>query len=223
MTDISQFMYNPTPVQPIEGPMILVYMLNVFSKCIIQQIDAEVGSLSDEKGDGADALGIAVALIFSNPKYLIDGRPLIDILWATYRRNIPRIFGVKVVKPLPKNIKNTNALAAGFAALTLRQFPTGRVNPAPNRMFWEAFARIVNVPREKLKRDHFVILDGMLQPTFVSKFIQIYGAAALAAVRHVIMDLAPAMRDINPSLRSEATGVHDLHFVLDRQLHLPLL
>ncbi|KAK4507895.1 hypothetical protein PRZ48_001630 [Zasmidium cellare] len=219
-TDISKFMYNPTPVQPIEGPLILIYMLHIFCKFVIRQIDAEVGSLSTEKGDAADALGIAVALVFSNPKYQVEGRPLTDIMWASYHHNCPRLFGVPLRK-LPKNVKNFGALAAGFAAMTLRQFPTGRINPAPNRIFWETLARIVNLPLQEIKKDHLTMLEWMLQPTFVSKFIQIYGGAGLVATRHIIMDFAPAMKN-NPKTRVEATGVHDLRLVLDSELNLPL-
>lgn len=220
-TDVSQFMYNPTSVEPIEGPLLLVYMLNYFSKCVIRQLDSEAGAQVKDSDELADPIGIAVALVFSNEKYQVNGRSLIDILWATYRRNCPRLFGAPM-RTLPKNPKFSGALASGFAAITLRQFPTGKKrNPAPNRMFWESLARIANTSTQDMKPDQVTMLVWMLQPLWVSKFLQIYGSAALAAVRHAVMVVAPAAMDVQ-KLKVEATALHNLRSLYEHDLFLPL-
>lgn len=87
-----------------------------------------------------------------------------------------------------KHFARMSGLAAGFSALTLRDFSksTNR-SPAPNSLWWEALARIVNTPADQAQATHFVVIKAMIQ-NYVPRIIGLFGQAGVAALRKALID-----------------------------------
>lgn len=194
--DISPFFLggNPDPTQSPQFPLLLFDLLNHFAKAVINQIATEAAI----DRASAEPIGIVAATIFSNPNNSFHGHSLITILWARYHQRCPVLFGVwgderdkagrsKMGWKLNSERQHrelTKGLASGFAAITLRDFSHNRnTNPAPNRLFWECVARILNTKDNKRSPTHFVALESLLDPIFIPRFIKFYGQAAIAVLR----------------------------------------
>ena len=205
--DVTQFITSPpTNVTDANGPALLVYLLNVFSKAIISQYIDE-GGVSPKT---ADPIGIIASHIFAHPDFRWNGVSLIDILLAKYHVVCPAIFGIygpetteqgkqaigwwreKPSGPFisqQRHYERMTGLGAGFAALALRNYEKSKLtNPFPDYHYWEALARIANVPSAKLTETHFVVLKGMVE-NYEHKFIGFYGGAAVVALRHILVEL----------------------------------
>lgn len=106
-------------------------------------------------------------------------------------------------------------LAAGYASLSLRNYEKAKVeNPYPERYYWEALAKITNVPPQSITQTHFVLLKGMIE-NYETKFIGFYGGAAVAALKEALIEL-PARCSTSVASKSLA-GLKD---VLGRETKL---
>ncbi|OTA24814.1 hypothetical protein BTJ68_13327 [Hortaea werneckii EXF-2000] len=143
-------------------PACLLYLLSRFAKSAIAQLIQEAGMETET----ADGVGVLLVTIFSVPAYRWNGQSLIDVLWAKYHVVCPPLFGITGSQNTPAGRKRLGwwtenstfiteaihyqrmrGLGAGFSALTLRDFSrSANPNPAPNRLWWEALARILNLP-----------------------------------------------------------------------------
>ena len=190
------------------GPAVLLYLLNVFTKSIIAQFIDEAGV----NPKAADPVGIVACHIFAIADFRWQGHSLIDILLAKYHVVAPALFGIYGPEntaegktrlgwwredgrfegpfiPPQRHFERMTGLGAGFAALSLRNYEKVKVeNPFPDRHYWETLARIVNIPRNQITQTHFVLLKGLIE-NFETKFIGFFGGAAVAALRLALVEL----------------------------------
>ena len=245
--DITQYLVTnnqPTDATTTHGPAVLLFLLNHFAKSIIAQFIQEAGS--DPKA--ADYIGVLAVTVFARPQYLFNGQSLIDILWARYHRECPVLFGgarggdertrdgrLKLgwaqnrderetfVKSEEHYVRQTG-LGAGFAALTLRDFSRSKnANPAPNRLFWQAMARILDTPGSQAQPTHFVVLRAMVDNS-VPRIIATFGGAGLALLRQAVV-IFPERRgpqDEKGKKLPAVMALRNLADVLERDLHLTL-
>lgn len=218
------------------GPAVLVYLLNIFAKAIIAQFVDE----ASVNPKAADSVGIVASHIFALPDFQWNGWTLIDILLAKFHVVAPAIFGIYgpensaegklrlgwwreggrhdgAFVPAQRHFERMTGLGAGFAALALRNYEKAKVqNPFPDRHYWEALAGIGNLSPAQLTLTHLVLLKGLIEH-FEGKFIGLYGGAAVAALRHLLVDLP---RKCPPSAPSKSlAGLVD---VLRREKKLVL-
>ena len=197
---------NPPP--DTNGPALMVYLLNEFSKAIIAQFIDEAGV----SPKAADPVGIVASHIFALGEFRWEGISLIDILLAKLHVVAPAIFGISGSEntvqgkqrlgwwrgegrsegpfvPQQTHFERMTGLGAGFAALSLRNYEKAKVeNPFPDRHYWEALARMLNVPPSEITQTHFVLLKAMIEG-YETKFINFYGGAALAALSEALVEL----------------------------------
>ncbi|RMZ04085.1 hypothetical protein D0860_06523 [Hortaea werneckii] len=179
-------------------PGCLLYLLSRFAKSAIAQLIQEAGMETET----ADGVGVLLVTIFSVPAYRWNGQSLIDVLWAKYHVVCPPLFGITGSQNTPQGRKRLGwwtenavflseelhyqrmrGLGAGFSALTLRDFSrSANPNPAPNRLWWEALARILNLPPGQPQLTHYVLVKALLAD-HVPRILQIFAAAGKAVVR----------------------------------------
>ncbi|KAI7658988.1 hypothetical protein KC319_g9090 [Hortaea werneckii] len=179
-------------------PACLLYLLSRFAKSAIAQLIQEAGMETET----ADGVGVLLVTIFSVPNYRWNGQSLIDVLWAKYHVVCPPLFGITGSQNTPAGRKRLGwwtengvflseelhyqrmrGLGAGFSALTLRDFSrSANPNPAPNRLWWEALARILNLPPGHPQLTHYVLVKALLAD-HVPRILQIFAAAGKAAIR----------------------------------------
>jgi nucleoporin GLE1 len=195
-------------------PSLLIYILNIFSKAIISQFGSESG-ISIK---AAEPAGVLVAQIFATPDYQLKGHSLIDILLAKLHFACPVLWGVYGDEKTAegrlrlgwrredgafvsesRHHERVSGLGAGFASIALRNFTKSRLhNPFPPTNFWECLANILNVPPNDVQPTHLFVLKAMLDNS-AERFIQFYGSAAIAALRHALVNfpatLPPRLKD----------------------------
>lgn len=202
MIDITQYLVQNEQPQgaPKEGPGQLLYLLNILAKLIIKQFMLEAG-LEAEVGN---SLGVLLATVFARKEYLFNGQSLIDIVWAKFHKRCPALFGIhgdertlegrarigweRTGEKLTHGMYYTGirGLGIGFANITLRSFAKSQnQNPAPNRLFWQAMARLLNTPAEEVQPTHFELLKGIID-SCAPRMVGIYGPAALALIRQAV-------------------------------------
>ncbi|RMY75713.1 hypothetical protein D0862_13880 [Hortaea werneckii] len=179
-------------------PGCLLYLLSRFAKSAIAQLIQEAGMETET----ADGVGVLLVTIFSVPNYRWNGQSLIDVLWAKYHVVCPPLFGITGSQTTPQGRKRLGwwtenavflseelhyqrmrGLGAGFSALTLRDFSrSANPNPAPNRLWWEALARILNLPPGHPQLTHYVLVKALLAD-HVPRILQIFAAAGKAVIR----------------------------------------
>jgi nucleoporin GLE1 len=203
MIDITPYIASVPPEKLQEGgnpqyPAALLFLLNHFAKAIMSQLAQEVS----RDTLAADPIGILAVTMFSAPEFQYNGHSLIDVLWAKYHKVCPVLFGItgteksvagrarlgwrvdggSEVSP-QEHYDHMTGFAAGFAAITLRDFSKSRnESPAPIHLFWTAMARIISTPNNEQTPTHYVVLYNMLKHS-VPRFIGFYGLAAIAALR----------------------------------------
>ena len=206
-------------------PLTFIFAINVFVKQAAKALETELsGKPPGERATCADPFGIMLAQIFALPEFYVKERSLIDIFWAKIHVTCPMLFGLPYVRD-QRGIKNeVDAYAAGFAAVTLRDFSnSARHNPAPNRLFWESIARILNMPPPMQGRSQYEILISFLSPGFVERFIKFYGQAAIIVLKKALDDFpALVMATPNHPLRKYATALQGMKHTLDTSLCLSL-
>lgn len=190
--------------EPMEGgalnngnvPMLFIFLLNHFSKAIINQLAEEAGI----KPLMAGSIGILAVKIFSRPSFLWRGKSLIDILIAKYRMVCPVLFGIRGDEGKGKaqlgwkqvngkfiheevHVNRMTGFGAGFAAICLRDFSRTKLShPYSVSYYWMAMASIMSTPAENITKTQCFVLKAMID-NFEMRFLQFYGAAALAALQ----------------------------------------
>lgn len=213
--DITEFLVQDQqpPGAPTKGPAALLFLLNHFAKRIVaafcQESSAEPDS-ADPIGVVAVTIFARPQYLF-NGQSLIDVLwakyhhecPVLFGISGSEKTTQGKIrIGWRMEKldgeedkPNPKrafvneqtHFERMSGLAAGFSAITLRDFSKSQnANPAPNRIFWESMARILNTPAPEVQSSHFVVLKAMIT-TFVPRIISTFGGAGLALLRQALI------------------------------------
>lgn len=185
-------------------PSLFLYLLNQFSKAIINQFVNECGA----QPKSADPVGVIAAMVFSNPLYLWRGKSLIDILMAKLRVGCPVLFGYRGSEkteqgrlrlgwkkdgpsgwiPEQAHIDRMKGLGVGYAAISMRDFSrSNNTNPWPPRNYWSSLARILNTPPAEVSNTQCVVVRAMLE-TYEERFIGFYGSQAIAAMRRALVE-----------------------------------
>ncbi|KAI7320840.1 hypothetical protein KC315_g9309 [Hortaea werneckii] len=180
-------------------PGCLLYLLSRFAKSAIAQLIQEAGMETET----ADGVGVLLVTIFSVPTYRWNGQSLIDVLWAKYHVVCPPLFGItgsqKTIAGRKRlgwwlegdntflseelHYQRMRGLGAGFSALTLRDFSrSANPNPAPNRLWWESAARILNLPPGHPQLTHYVLVKALLAD-HIPRIVQIFASAGKAVIR----------------------------------------
>ncbi|PQE19377.1 Nucleoporin GLE1 protein [Rutstroemia sp. NJR-2017a BBW] len=215
--DPSNYMIS-TP-SPVEGaanngdqlPALFIYLLNIFSKCVVSQFINEAGV----RPETADPIGVVAISIFAQEAFLWRGKSLIDILMAKMRVTIPVVFGFRGNEKSEEGRKRLGwqrnpgggwideqihsnrmvGLAAGYAALSLRNFSRVRLtNPWPPYHYWTTMASIVSTPTEEASSTQYTVLRYLIENN-EQRFLDFYGIQAVAALRVALVDFpsrAPA-------------------------------
>ena len=215
----------------MSGPFI--YLLNIFSKSVISQFISE----QSNKSKSADPVGVIAVTIFATPVFKLGNEvPLTDILLAKLHKTCPVIFGISGDQSTARgrarigwqnldgawiaeqrHIERQSGLAAGYAALSLRDFSRSKnKNPFPNAHYWRAVACIVDTPPQEIQPTHFVVLKGLLDG-FVPRFIAFYGQAAMAALRNALVEFPAKAQG---AAKTSAGQMSVLEEVLERDLRV---
>ena len=194
----------PPDLPQQEIPALFLYLLNIFAKCLISQFLGEVAIAPKT----AKTIGITGGTIFSQPDCQWHGHSMIDIFLAKYHRVCPVLFGISGSEktkagriklgwsldpnsggfsPDQQHYDRMAGMGAGFAAITLRDFSKSKnTNPAPNRIYWQALARILNTPAPEVQPTHFVVLKAMIDQD-VARIIKCFGGAGIALLRQALI------------------------------------
>ncbi|KAI6093132.1 GLE1-domain-containing protein [Hypoxylon rubiginosum] len=199
--------------EPVQGasrnephlPSLFLYLLNQFSKAIINQFINECGA----QPKSADPIGVTAAMIFAKDAYSWRGKTLIDILMAKFRVVCPVLFGYRgsektdqgrvrlgwkkdkssgVWIPEQQHIDRMKGLGAGYSSIALRNFSKASTeNPWPPRHYWTCMAKIVNTPGNEISNTQCVVLRAIIEEN-EDRFVQFYGSAAIAALRKALVE-----------------------------------
>lgn len=215
----------PDGLDNSQGPALLVYLLNIFAKAIIAQLITEAGM----KPQLADQIGTMASHIFAIGAFRWQGISLIDIFLAKLHLVCPVLFGINgdeqyqhgkerlgwwkeepdgAFIPVQAHLQRMTGLAAGFAALALRNYEkAAAINPFPPDNYWRALARVSNVPPDQISQTHFIVLKGLIEES-EERFLQFYGNAAVTALRHALIEVP---RRSPPSVASkQLAGLVDI-------------
>lgn len=239
--DVTQYLVqnHQPPGASTQGPAVLVFLLNHFAKSIVNQFALE-GAFESKI---ADVIGVLAVTVFARPQYLFNGQSLIDLLWAKYHQRCPVLFGISgsertqagrmkigwameggaFVTP-DEHYTRMTGLGAGFAALTLRDFSRSKnANPAPNRIYWESMARILNTPASEVSATHCVVLKAMIV-NFVPRIIGMFGGAGVAVLRQalIVFPEEKGPQDEKRKKLPSVTALQSMPVLLQRDLHLTL-
>ena len=212
--DVREFIAQP----PLESqhpsqcqvPGLGIYLLNMFSKSVISQFASE----SAVSPMSAEPVGVLVVQIFSNEEFFHHGRTMIDILLAKFHLVCPVLWDIYGDEQTPvgklrlgwrrqqgqfvadqTHAERMNGFGAGFAAIALRNFSKVRSkNPFPPTNYWECLANIVNVPPSEVELTHLYVLKTMVENS-TSRFILFFDGAAIAALRHALVEFPARLRD----------------------------
>lgn len=196
---------SPTDGSPIMQSGCYIYLLNIFAKCVINQLINEASL----KPEIAEPIGIMTSTIFSLAPFRTgEGISLIDILLAKYHKACPVLWGIfgdeKTAKGRNRigwrktedgewvseqdHVGRMSGLGAGYAALSLRDFSRAKnANPYPPANYWKSLSYIINTPGAETQPTHFLVLKGLLEG-YIAKFVQFYGQAAVVALRKALVD-----------------------------------
>ncbi|CAI4213774.1 unnamed protein product [Parascedosporium putredinis] len=201
-------------------PSLFIYLLNIFSKAVINQFINECGA----NPKAADPIGVMAAHIFSDKDFQWRGKSLIDILIAKFRKSCPVLFGIrgsdKTVQgraligwrkdgggwmPEQMHYDRMSGLGAGFAAISLRDFSkANKANPYPSSNYWRAISGIVNTQPAEISDTQYIVLKAMIDG-HEQRFIQFFGNAAIAALQVALMEFP------KKSPKSVAAGALQVH------------
>lgn len=211
-------LFRLEPVESFHVPKLFIWMVNNTCKAIIRQMGVECAS------DPAFAtpLGILTAQIFAQPSCKPQGHTMVDIFWAKFHKAHPVLFGCFGSEQTTKDREllgwradwdQTEAFARfrgmsrAFAAVTMRDFAKSKQdNPFPNRVYWAALSRILNTPADRQLAIHYLSLEGLLDPVFIPRYLQLYGQIGLAVLRTATKEF-PQRRDRNKKMIGQRAGV----------------
>ncbi|KAK0920724.1 hypothetical protein LTR91_018330 [Friedmanniomyces endolithicus] len=193
-------------------PAILLYLLHQFAKRTIRQLIAEGGADTEV----CDPIGIILVQVFARPDYQWREHSLIDLLWAKYHFLCPQLFGIRVQEGEGEEyFRRVTGLAAGFSAVTLRDFSKSRNrNPAPNTLWWESTARILNLSATQTQMTHFVILKASITD-FVPRILQLFGGAGKAVIKNAVTVFPGKAAKVVPKMQGEKAGMAPAVMALD--------
>ncbi|KAK1067393.1 hypothetical protein LTR74_006438 [Friedmanniomyces endolithicus] len=193
-------------------PAILLYLLHQFAKRTIRQLIAEGGADTEV----CDPIGIILVQVFARPDYQWREHSLIDLLWAKYHSLCPQLFGIRVQEGEGEEyFRRVTGLAAGFSAVTLRDFSKSRNrNPAPNTLWWESTARILNLSATQTQMTHFVILKASITD-FVPRILQLFGGAGKAVIKNAVTVFPGKAAKVVPKMQGEKAGMAPAVMALD--------
>lgn len=222
-----------------QGPAVLVFLLNHFAKKIVSQFISE--SAVDPKS--ADPIGVLAVTVFARPQYLFNGQSLIDLLWAKYHKVCPTLFGITGSERTKQgraklgwqiegdtfvsdqqHYDRMSGLGVGFAALTLRDFSKSKnANPAPNRIYWESIARLLNTSAQEVQLTHFVVLKAMIEQ-YVHRITGTFGGAGKAILRQALIHFPNERGPVDGKGRKlpAVTALQAMPMILQRDLHLTI-
>lgn len=221
---------TPEPKVGVEGilhngdqmPIVLIYLLNYFSKYCIAQF---VGEASVEGAAIADPIGVVVAQVFSRPNFLWRGESLIDILMAKYRVACPVVFGVRGNESTEEgrakigwhkrkdgsyadegtHCERMTGLGAGYASICLRDFTKSKLeNPWHPTHYWQTISAICETPPKERSITQYVVLRAMIDG-YEETFLRFYGNAAHAALAVALVNF-PAEAAMSESAVKEASA-----------------
>jgi len=201
-------------------PSLFIYLLNIFSKAVINQFINECGA----NPKAADPIGVMAAHIFSDKDFQWRGKSLIDILIAKFRKSCPVLFGIRGSDktaqgraligwrkdgggwmPEQMHYDRVSGLGAGFAAISLRDFSkANKANPYPSSNYWRALSGIVNTPPAEISDTQYIVLKAMIDG-HEQRFIQFFGNAAIAALQVALIEFP------KKSPKSVAAGALQVH------------
>lgn len=206
----------PVPGEPDQLPLLFIYIMNIFTKVVINQFISEAGI----KPAAADPIGtVAVNIIARNTW---RGVSLIDMLIAKFRITCPVLFGFRGNEKTEQgrerlgwwknngdwvsdnqHTDRMTGLAAGYAAVSLRDFSkvTSMKNPYPPPKYWSAMAAIVSTPPAEVSNTQYVVLKGMIDG-YEKRFLTFYGSAAQAALKVAVVDFPTRAPEQNTSVTS---------------------
>ncbi|KAL8814132.1 MAG: hypothetical protein Q9223_006622 [Gallowayella weberi] len=193
------------PVEDIQAPALVIYLLNHLSKAIISQLIKEA-SVSPRL---AEPIGVAAVNFFARDEFRVNGVSLIDILIAKYHVVCPPIFGIYGSESTDQGRERLGwwreeaggpwinqqlhqdrmtGLGAGYAAISLRTFENSRmINPYPPYHFWRALAAILNVPAGQVTDTHFILLRALIENS-EQRFLMFFGDSAKQLLRFAIVE-----------------------------------
>ncbi|KAF2197857.1 GLE1-domain-containing protein [Delitschia confertaspora ATCC 74209] len=213
-------------------PAVLLYLLNTFSKAILNQFISEA---SKDDGKILQEIGLIAASIFADEQYFWKGISLVDVMLAKYHRTCPVLYGIYGNEntaagrqrlgwlgidgvPHQVNVHNQRmlGLSSGFAALTLRASKARP--PIPMSEYWRAIANILNTPSGDLTSTHYIAMRGLIRE-YAAKFINFYGQAAIAVLRVAVAEFP---KRAPPKADDAANMLAVLHDVWEKTVLLPL-
>ncbi|KAI9802009.1 MAG: hypothetical protein M1825_003065 [Sarcosagium campestre] len=193
---------------PPSVPSLLIYLLNIFSKAVINQFIGEAGAAPKT----ADPIGVLVAVVFSTPDFQWRGLPLIDILLAKYHVVCPVLWGFtsrgraygSSAGPAGSSTsghesgsagmtdethyERMTGLGAGFGAIALRNFSKSKKrNPLPNSQYWESLRSIISVPTNEVTQTHLIVLKAMVE-SYHQRILDCFGNAGMALLKSALVD-----------------------------------
>ena len=213
--DIREFLAKPpainssnTASNSFQVPSLMVYLVSLFAKATINQFVNE----SAVAAKSAEAVGTLAAQILALDEFSFQGSSMIDILLAKYHASCPVLWGIYgpestlagkkrigwrvqggAFVDAQQHSDRMTGLGAGFAAIGLRNFSKTKLkNPFPPKEYWECLANIVNVPPQKVQPTHLIVLKSMVENA-AERFILFFDAAAVAALRHALVDFPRAL------------------------------
>ena len=152
---------------------------------------------------------------------------LISILMAKFHATAPILFGINgsettqqgrvrlgwrredgAFVPTPAHYDRLVGLAAGYAAISLRNFSKAKnkTNPYPPIHFWESLMHILNTPSNQVQTSHILLLKNMLEFS-LDRFILFFGSNGIAALRGALIQFPktiPSELATKPEARSLA-------------------
>lgn len=209
MVDPSHFVFEPR--EPVQGavnnaelPSLFIFVVNHVAKAMINQFINECSANTKT----ADPIGVLAASLFADVNFHWRSKPIIDILMAKFYVVCPVLFGARGLEkteagrervgwkrrgpnawmPETEHYDRQTGLAAGFAAISLRDFSKSKKeNPCPMTHYWEAMAHIVNTLPSEMSNTQCVVLKAMIDH-YEQRFLLFYGNAAIAALRLALVD-----------------------------------
>ncbi|KAI9759030.1 MAG: hypothetical protein M4579_002619 [Chaenotheca gracillima] len=226
---------SPSANQAPEAPATFVYLLNIFAKAVMAQFIDEAGVAPK----AADPVGIVVAQIFATPQFHWRGMPLIDILMCKFHVVCPVLWGIfgnektnlgktrlgwwREEKDGPwvsdqRHSERMTGLGAGFASIALRNFEKSKSqNPYPNYHYWQSLQYIISLPPQAATWTHYIVLKSMIEH-YETRFLDFFGAAALAALRKALIEFPKQA----PTKNAAASALGVLTDVMKRDAKLTI-
>jgi nucleoporin GLE1 len=182
---------------------LFIYALNIFAKSICGQFISEAG-IDTKK---ADPISIIGARVFATPQFTWRGQSLIDILLCKFRVTCPVLFGLRGNEKTEEgrarigwqklegqwvnealHAQRTTGLAAGFAAVALRNFANAATpSPMPPVWFWRALSSLANTESKDAGDTVFIALKALLDGN-EARVLRYWGNAGKAALRIALVD-----------------------------------